>query len=387
MRIGIGLGAFADGFLRGVGTGRQLKGIRDERELETIRKEGLGEARAQRDAAIDQNIMTLPDAEGAPEQYQVGDQTFTDQNKAREVAGQSVGSTLEFWMNGPADRYYESLVEKGLFDRADAFTGFRDRKRGKAALKGWGQTMASLQVGDFDAAGKHFGNYYSKYIDPNMEYLGHDVTKSGDQVTGLVVRGKNKETGQTVEMPLTREDMIQYALQLNPQTLFERELQQMDTVDKARLSDAADARKYQRQQQGRIDLEVIKGQIRDANERAKFDRNIQVLQRAGYDQAFINSVIPSLIGADTSGPYRKGRSPEETVTMLHEKRLENDYEYNRMSQEERREAILNDMQMIREIAETVMQSQPQPSQQGGQPAGPQQGVPVLDTRTGQMIYR
>lgn len=387
MRIGIGLGAFADGFSRGVGLGNTLKGVRDERELETIRKEGLGEARAQRDAAIDQSIMTLPGAEGAPEQYQVGDQAFTDRDKAREVAGESVGSTIDFWLNGPAKKFEESLVEKGDMRQLEAWNSFKDGRRGRSAMEDWSKAFMAARSGDYDSAAKGYGQYYSKYVDPNMEYLGHETLSGDDGPTGFIMKARNKRTGKEIKVPVGLDEFIQAGLAANPQSLFQSTYQQQLTADKAQLQDAQDERKFRRQQSGRIDLEYIKGNIKNANEQAKFDRNVDVLRRAGYDEAFINSVIPSLIGADTSGPYRKGRSPEETAAMLHEKRVENDYEYRSLSPEKQREIIQQDMQMIREIAEPFMQGRQQPSGRGVQPSGPQQGVPVLDTRTGQVTYR
>lgn len=51
--FGIGIGAFADGFIRGISLGEKLKNIQNENEAEKLRKQALEEARKAREAEIE----------------------------------------------------------------------------------------------------------------------------------------------------------------------------------------------------------------------------------------------------------------------------------------------------------------------------------------------
>jgi hypothetical protein len=393
--IGIGVGAFTDGLMNGLQIGRTIKKVRQENEIEKIQKAGIEDARAEQQRQMDSRIQaTNPAADGiGPERFQVGDKTFKNRDDARDAVKGDVDSVTDLFLKNAAPRIQETYLAQGDVERAEAWGGWIKSKKGENAVRDWSQGYRAAQMGDWDKAASSFGKYYTDYIDDDVDYVSHETLKDdAGNVTGFTIKMKDKSTGKETEMPLGTEELVNLGMTHNPQALFDTVYQNQQLANKARLDDAQDQRKHDREQTGKIEMETLKAQLKDAGEQARFDRNINALREAGYSTEFIQRAMPSLLGVDTEGPYRKGASPEEMARMLHQERMSNDYNYQNMSPAEQRQALEADMRMIQGVATMFGggQAAPQPPS-GPAPATPAgqaaQGIPVLDTQTGQIIYR
>lgn len=392
--IGIGVGAFADGFTRGVGLGQGIKKVRNQKEIETIQREGLQAARAEREQAIDSNITSEPSIasrsgigmkEADPndpmtqflsrEQFKVGDQTFDSRDAAREAASKNAPSEMDIFMTKYAPKVQAAYVAQGDIQRAEGWNQWIKQSKTQKSIK---ETMGILQAaksGDFDTAAKRIGKWYNDNIDDGSTYQGHEMLKDADgNTTGLVVSIKGTN-GKVTKMPLQPRDMMEmFMSEANPEKMFEIQYKQYLQADQMRAEDAKEARKYNREQQGRIDLETIKAQLQDAGSRREFDRKVALLRQAGYTDDFVNRVMPELLGIDSSGPYKKGASPEEQARLLLQERMK-DFRFSRMSPDEQKATIQRDMQMLQDIARTIT---PQASAGGTMPQQPAAGgMPLL----------
>lgn len=382
--IGVGVGAFTDGLLSGLQLGRTLKTVRNENEIEEIRRSGMADAEMRRNAKIDSRIKTLPAQDGLGDiKFQVGDQTFSSREEARKAAGRDVESAMDIFMRNAVPKIQQAYLAQGNIEKAESWGKWVKTRTGNSAIKQWATGYFAAQRGDWDKAATAFGKYYTDYIDDDMQYVGHETLKDGNgNVTGFSVKLKDRKSGKETTLPLGTEEMLQMGMSHNPQALFDGVWQQQLAADKARLDDAKAERQYEREQHGRIELEGVKAQLKDRVDQRKFDRKVNALRQSGYSEEFIQRVLPSLLGVDSSGPYRKGPSPEERVAMLFQERIK-DRRFQKMTEEERRAELRRNLQTIQEAAEIVRGvSQPDPLSPAGQAAT--NGV-IYDTRTGQFI--
>lgn len=397
--IGIGVGAFANGLLGGIQAGRQIKQIRNENEIEQIRKDGLKQASQIREAGINSSIRRVPAGEGLPSQYEVGGQTFASRDEARRHAETKAPSKMDAFTELAVPRIREAYLAQGNIEMANYWDDFAKSRQGDRYIKNWARGFMALQSGDFTTASKMAGQLL-RQVDPNLELAGADgeMDANGNMV-GLNMKVRDRESGHVSDVRLDAESFVQLYNANNPQAFAESMASQMAQATQARLADAQEERKHGRQLQrdthqhnlnvrrdafqheGRVELETIKGQIRDASERRKLDQQMEALRQAGYSDQFVNSVLPSLLGVDSSGPYRKGPSPEETAAQLYNERMRNDYSFAGLSEAERQQRIREDMSAIYNIVESLRDSgvieRPRDSRGRNQQGGAaQEGLPI-----------
>lgn len=339
--IGIGVGALADGFSRGIDLGRTLKDVRNENQIETIRKEGLANAREQRDQAISSRIQPIavdglqPDQQGPtrPQRdglrrgqqgparpgrtrrepgYRVGSETYGDEESARQAASRSAPSTIDLFMENTVPQLREAYLEQGNVQMANAWDQWSSQRRNQNAMREWSEGYLAFQSGDLDKAAGQFGDFYNKYVDDGIEYVGHEAMEDEDgNITGFKMTIKNTETGKTSEVPMDRESMVNMAMSHNPQALFEMELQRTQSANEARLEDAQAEREAQRdyrydtmgaERDHGHELEQIttRERARAANQtneaQRKFDQNAEILREAGFTEDQIRELTPRILG-------------------------------------------------------------------------------------------
>lgn len=475
--FGIGIGAFADGFMRGVSMGKTLKGLKKENEAEKTFKEMTSAARKEREAQVEAEAARLmggtnetpppanapqidqaeaptvgsgpqpspaqafpvdmsgntppqaaqPVPEAAPAQPEraqppvhsmglsqgqpqgrpgaappaaiasaggIGSPGGMTPQQARALAEKSAPSILDIFQKQGVPKIAEMYIEQGDPGKAEAWLTWAETRQSRKAQETWAKAWSATQVGNIEKAADHFFDLY-KQMDDNVTLSGKEVVKDKEgNITGFNVKMRDKATGENRAVFVDREQLVNMGLSaLSPPQMFEAVWKREEAERKARADAQSEVGKEQLRTQRELLLEGVKQQGRMDLQDRKVQHGIELLRSRGYDEAFITSVIPGLLGVDSSGPYRKGPSPEETAARLHEQRLNNDFQYRRMTPEQQREAIQNDMRMLSEIAQSV-QSQRQggatPAQQAGgaTPANPAaRGLPVLDQKTGQIIYR
>lgn len=265
--IGIGVGAFSQGLMNGLSMGREMKKIRNENEIEAIRREGLGQARQLRDAQVESSVKRVQGPDGMTTGFEVGGQTFANRDEAIAAASKGGESVMDIFMKTVSPRIQEAYLAQGDIEKAEIWNNWAKSRTGKSAINEWAKGYFAAQRGDWDNAAKAFGTYYSNYIDNDQKYVGHETLKDDDgNVTGFTVKLKDSKTGKETSMPIGTEEMLQMGMANNPQTLFESLQSQQAAADKARLEDAKAERKYTREQAGRIELEAVKAQLRRTSE-------------------------------------------------------------------------------------------------------------------------
>jgi hypothetical protein len=130
-----------------------------------------------------------------------------------------------------------------------------------------------------------------------------------------------------------------------------------------------------------------------AKEKAKVQAKMDALKAAGYSDDDIKGLMPTLLNADT---YKKPTSPAETRRMAFDARMKGDFSFANKSSAEQNKIIDSDIATITGGAAPTTGKTANPfanpaasglPASGAQPAGKPQGIPVYDTKTGQVVYQ
>lgn len=363
--IGIGLNALTSGLVRGLSLGKELKNIRNERELEVARREGLEAAQKQREQDISKLIqeISLPSDAGPTRGFQVGDTTFANQDEARKAAEARVDSSVDYFYRDYAPKIRETLIGQGKVDEAIKWDEMISNQRGRRAVKDWSSLWMNFNAGNYDKAIQGFGKYYSSYVDPSISVKSYEIVESE---AGPIAKLKlhDKDTGTDFEMELDRSSFTQLALAYNPADLARIAIEQESAASRARAEDAMEERKFNRNQMGKERLERLKAQLKERQERLKAQLAAQ------YGKGTANAVIRAY------SAYRAGRPPEDAITDLF-KELRSDITNRRFSDDELMKRARGIVQEIYRHGDEI--------RAGRAPTGPQGGLFILDQQTGQLL--
>ena len=403
--FGIGVGAFAQGLSSGIDTGAKLHGLMQQGKLRKARESGMADAKAARQSAIDGLVQvgsaSSPDGQMTMPTYQVGDQSYGDETSARKAAEGRVGSLDEFYSKVAAPKIYEQYLEIDP-EKAEAWRAWSEAKEVKRGQKHWAQAVMKANMGDFDGFGQELVKAYNTrgYFEDGTEVKDWQTLKDDKgNITGAKLTFKGPDGKEYSQVVNGMEDAYRVgAFMMSPENVFNTGWQEIQAAKKAQLQMAQDQQKFQQniyrddrkaanqsvlqEQRDAAALErtVTSKQMDAANKTAAVDSKVAALKRAGYTDAFINDALPAMLGI---GEYKKAAAPEEVRRMLHQARLQSDYNYSRKTPEEQAAIIQQDMQLI-----TGGEKQRNPmsggiQRQSAAPAG--RGPLILDTKTGQMV--
>lgn len=394
--FGIGVGALAKGINQGMTLGRQIKSARNENEINDIRTEGLQAAQDQRKQDINsrvegQGLRGAPDTgfmSEAASGFKVGDQSFKTRDSAKEAASGDVGGVMDYFMRDTAPKIAERYVAQGDIEKAEAWNTWVKDRRSQQAVEQWGKSYTAAQTGDWDSAAKGFGEYYTNFINDNVDYVGHETLSDGDgNVTGFNITLKDNDTGKNTQMPLNVDQLVNLGMSQNPQQLFESAYQQQVAASQQRAEVAAGdreaARDYQYESRGaerdqQYSLEEI-----TAREQAKsaysqdetnqdYQANVNILKGAGFSDAQIRDLTPRILGISNTRAAASDTDLRSTAL----KTLTDDYmgrrEFNALSPEEQEEKI---SALVEVIKGSRGQEQSRPPSNASEPA--RGGVNIL----------
>lgn len=403
--FGIGVGAFAQGLSSGIDTGAKLHGLMQQGKLRKARESGMADAKAARQSAIDGLVQvgsaSSPDGQMTMPTYQVGDQSYGDETSARKAAEGRVGSLDEFYSKVAAPKIYEQYLEIDP-EKAEAWRAWNEAKEVKRGQKHWAQAVMKANMGDFEGFGQELVKAYNTrgYFEDGTEVKDWQTLKDDKgNITGAKLTFKGPDGKEYSQVVNGMEDAYRVgAFMMSPENVFNTGWQEIQAAKKAQLQMAQDQQKFQQniyrddrkaanqsvlqEQRDAAALErtVTGKQMDAANKTAAVDSKVAALKRAGYTDAFINDALPAMLGI---GEYKKAAAPEEVRRMLHQARLQSDYNYSRKTPEEQAAIIQQDMQLI-----TGGEKQRNPmsggiQRQSAAPAG--RGPLILDTATGKMV--
>lgn len=276
--------------------------------------------------------------------FWVNGQRYDTREQARAAAEKAVPSSTELFMKNAVPKMAEAYIANGEPEKAKAWTDYADSVTGKRAIKDW---AAAYTAPDFDTAATRFGKYYSDHINDGVDYTGHKMKVNADGTQVAVVTLKDKASGKTMEMEMTREKMLALGSANNPQKLFEMEQAKQSAAEKLKFEYLIKQQGRRADMEDKKELERYKADVnsdRESNKvNAKIDAQVSSLRDAGYSDAEIKKMMPAIVGA---GEHKKTTDPAERRALIASDLLKNDPTFARKSKDEQNKRIDDMMGVI-----------------------------------------
>lgn len=245
-------------------------------------------------------------------QFSVNGQSFDTREQAIAAAEKAAPSAHELFLKNTSAKMAAQYVLNGEPEKAKAWTDYADSVAGKRAIKDW---AAAYTAPDFDTAADKFGKYYTDHINDGVDYTGHKMLTKEDGTQVAVVTLKDKATGKSTEMEITREKMLAMGAANNPQKLFEAEQAKQAAADKIKLEAKIKHDQRSADHTDRINLEGYKQDRIDEREAGK-------------------------------GSNKKTTDPTERRALIRSDEMKNNPKFARMSPEEQGKAIDKAMETV-----------------------------------------
>ncbi len=269
-------------------------------------------------ASIAAGGMT-PDATPVRKRYSVGDASFDSMDEARAHAQKNAPSQEDLFIKNGVPKIREAYLAQGRPDLADAWSAYAERSTAKAAMKDW---VKAFTTNDFDAQADQFGKFYTKHVDDGVDYTGHKLVTKTDGSQVAVVELKDKDSGKTSQVELTRDRMLQLAMSNNPQAMFEQAYGEKKAADAARAKNALAAAEDQRKLQNAVTLKGV-----DAGYKADSDKRLADREDVRADRKDIRDAAREdaraareeaniRLKADLEAKFKKTTDPEERRAMI-----------------------------------------------------------------------
>ena len=249
----------------------------------------------------------------------VNGQRYETREQARAAAEKAAPSTTDFFMKHAVPKIAEQYMVNGDPATAKAWTDYAESHNGKRAIKDW---AAAYSAPDFDTAVSRFGKYYTEHINDGVDYTGHKMLTKEDGTQVAVVTLKDKATGKSTEMELTREKMLALGGANNPQKLFEQEVAKQREAEKLKLEAGLKAQERKAKREDDIFMEGVRQGGRLQVEGAKARNKIDEL------------AFKYEMDAEFEQKYKKTTDPDERRAILRSDAMKNDPKFARMSKEE-----------------------------------------------------
>lgn len=192
--------------------------------------------------------------------FTVNGQSYDTREQALAAAEKAAPTAQDLFMKNAVPKLAAQYIANGDPEKAKAWTDYAESHNGKRAIKDW---AAAYSAPDFDTAATRFGKYYTEHINDGVDYTGHKMLTKEDGTQVAVVTLKDKTTGKTTEMEMTREKMLAMGAANNPQKLFETEQARQLAAEKTKMEakikaqqrreDFEDKRRLESEKQDRID--------------------------------------------------------------------------------------------------------------------------------------
>lgn len=351
---------------------------------------------------------------GLPGRYKVGDKYFSTEKEAFAHAEKNAPSLEDLQLKVMVPKMQQFYMQQGDIEKAEAWRSYAEKRGTQKNMETWAKAYRSAMTGNFEKAADHVFDLYKQY-DDGITPISKEMVKDRDGNTvGFNVKLRNDGTGKEYTQLITPKELSTLGLSaLSPSAMFEKHYQQQQQAMKIQGEIAKEDRKFKRdvqlegvKQSNRLGLEGVKHgndldkltiqeQLKAAGltgaEKKKIEAKVEALKGAGYSDTFINEQMPGIVGL---GDYKKATSPEEARRLAHSDRMKSDPMYARKSPEDQKKILDQDMQLIfsgikpSTVPPEKAASEGLPPKDGASPPpAKKQGVPVYDTKTGQVIYR
>ena len=421
--FGAGLGSFMSGAMQGYNFAEGAKqnkenqrmqrlkndeleqGMADRQEGRGIMRQASADAGEMRKADIAKNIQVGAIDQGgttAPS-FKVGGKEFSSQAEAEKEAEKSVGSFMDYYMQTSAPKMMEHWTKTGEIDKAANFAKFMEDDNVKKGAKAWAGAVRSFHMGDSDGFKTNLMKAYNQqgYFDDGMtaEKI-DDIKNDKGQLLGYAITFKDQQ-GNTTTQNYDGDDVARMGLQaLAPDQVLSYGLDQLKQAQAAQASMAKEDRSFNRdlskiqmQQGGTISAQNNKAAL-DSAAKAEERRNggnskkvleaegiANALRAQGKDDAYIKAIYPQLLGIERGSKSQNDRLDGYIATMA-----KSDMAFAELSPSQQVEKAA---QMMTEVDKArggaSGQGADSPAAAPVQSAG--KGIPMRDSKTGQIIYR
>lgn len=328
--FGIGLGAFADGFARGIGLGRQMK--RNKREDQQFEREdnlrqSFADARKDYDSTVADNVLTQA-GQADP------NQPF-DAAQATKQAEQKIGSFADFVYKQQLPKIIDTAIASGDLATADALQKWGQDKQERKRTELFGSALNDFYAGQASGDYTAFADKAMKLLNDGgygqMQATGYEFVKDGDgNTTGVTFNLKDgdKEYSHTFN---SMQDVGQFlAAQADPRAAVQRFAAQSASADEfkskigmkqaeAQIGLSADLALEDAKHSNRLQIEAAKAKT-DTGAEAKMN----MLLAAGHPRERVNRWLPQLLGIRDE--ERQRMSSDDVIKFAYDT-LSKDFEY------------------------------------------------------------
>lgn len=247
---------------------RQEQEWADEDGLRNAFREGSQKATQSRNEAV-QSAMQPIEAQGPTQDgralpaWKVGEKTFADEKQARSAAEVEAGSHLDHFLRVAAPKISEQMVASGRVKEAQAFQAWIKDGQVQEGVKSYAQAVKAAHMGDPEA----FADNLTKAFNNNGYFADGRTAKAkalkdkDGNITGMDLTIRDPSGKETTERFDSMEDVYRLGIQfMSPQAVFEHGLKQLQEMQSQKASIA----KERRLQQYKIEEDTNKALLKEA---------------------------------------------------------------------------------------------------------------------------
>lgn len=341
-----------------------------------------------------------------------------------QLAKVAAGSERDAIDKAISSRMRNFYMDRGEIELADKWDKYAEGQQGKKQIKAFAGALKAYSAGNMQGFVESMipvlkDSYGEGFAIQNYEPV---KTKEGE-TTGYNFSIRNTRTGEVTQNSVPIGQLVQVGMSLgSPEAIHKRfidaeqakakgaseamakrgemDLKHRQSVDLERVRQggqvALEGVKSQTQAQRDADLheknlerDSYKGKIDSANQKNRvqqeLDAKVGALTKAGYSEEFIKGALPDILGVNQ---HKKSTSPEEAKRLAHSDRIKNDMSYSRKTADEQRKILEQDMALIyggMKPSDAPAGAKPGAGEAAPGPAA--RGLPVLDKKTGEIVYR
>jgi hypothetical protein len=379
----------------------------------------------------------------APKRFTVGDQSFDTREQAQAAAAKLAPSQAEFTGKAVAKKLEQHFIETGDIESAEKWSTWAKAKDNERKMETWADAFKAAQTGDYVGSARKLMKLYPDFNDGHTLVSATAVKDASGKEVGFKMTTRDaagKET--TIEHDAQTISRVGLA-QMNPQKMFEMDRAEQVAAATARAKAAADKANDERTLRKDLIIEGVKAKNTEARDTRKFEQEnktnatkadqdlekltiskqldqagvgekvkaeantkIDFLKRKGYTDDQITGLVPLILGL---GEHKKVTDPVERRAIIATE-LSKDAGWNATNKtpELKKKAIDNMMDVIygpsgaapapstgaapRTPGKVQIVPNPVAADTAASGLPPQAmpkpaGIPVLDTKTGKIIYR
>ena len=431
--LGLGLGSFMSGLQQGYSFSegvkdqketRRMRGlqnqqmeqqINDNNEMRGITKQAATDATAARQADISKGVEVGSAEQGGMSvpTYSAGGKQHASKEDAEKEAEKGVGSFMDYYMKTSAPKIMEHWASTGQLDKVQAFGKFMEDEGVKKGVKAWAGAVRSFQLGDSKGFKDNLMKAYNQagYFDDGYTASNiKDVKNDKGDLLGYAITFKDKDGNETTQnydgdsvarlglQAMAPDQVLSYGLDqlkqasaaqaqiAKEQRGFNRDLSKIDYQSAATERGQVNQSQLRRQENAeKIKLGGTNGKVAEATGIAN------ALRAIGKDEAYINNIYPQLLGIE-----RSSRSPSDRLDNYVATMAKSDMDFASLSpsqQVERATQMMNEVDKAK--AASAAGKDPEKAtgdgksgHNGAADAKPKpRGIPMRDSKTGQIVYQ